>query len=88
MVFAWKSPGALGGSGAMSCLGEADGKKIALDLMSFKPKKLHVGQTAPPDSLKLREGDLALLRRQGGELQVCLPAGTGSFAPSGTELHH
>lgn len=79
-MLVWKGPGALGGSSAMSCPGEANSKEIALDLMSFKPKKLRVGQTAPPDSLKLREGDLALL-------QVCLPAGTGSFAPSGTELH-
>lgn len=83
-MFAWKGPGALGGSSAMSCPGE----KIALDLMSFKPKKLHEGQTVPPDSSELREGDLALLQPAGRGAAGVFTCSTGSFAPSGTKLHH
>lgn len=68
----------------MSC----PGKKIALNLMSRKPKKLQEGQTAPQDSLKLREGDLALLQAAGRGAAGVFTCSTGSFAPSGTKLHH
>lgn len=38
-------------------------EKVALDSISVNPQKLNVSKTAPTNSLKLLEGDPALLRQ-------------------------
>lgn len=48
-------------------------EKVALDSLSFNPQKLNVSKTAPTNSLKLLEGDLALLR------QIAMKRAVGVF---------
>lgn len=55
---------ARGSSGDLRSLGAVPSrKKNAVDWMIFDPKKLCVGKTAPTNSLKLLEGDPALLQQ-------------------------